>query len=272
MVMSDSGRSATRYSIRGGDEGKARLDVLAAALRPTTTALLDRVGVAPGGLCLDLGCGGGHVTRELARLAGPSGRAIGIDLDPRVVELARQDAAADGVTNVEFRVGNVMELDDDEFDIVFARLLVCHLPDPAQFLAAVAARLRPGGVIIMEEPEFSACFSWPPSQAYDSCMALQSEAIRARGGDPDIGPKLPSMFLDLGVRDVAVHVFQPAFLDAPFKDIPHVSLEKMADAIVGEGLATAEGLRVLTEQVRLFASDNRSLLSYPRFFQVWGRR
>ena len=264
--------SPTSYSIRGGNEGKARLDVLADALRPTTVALLARIRIPRGGRCVDLGCGGGHVSRELARQVGPAGVVVGIEQDVRVIELAREDAAAEGLENIEFRAGDAAEFDVQEADIVFSRLLLCHLRDPAALVRRALTMLRSGGAFVVEEPEFAACFSWPQNDAYDRSMALQRDVIRSRGGDPDLGPKLPAMFLDAGLRDVGVHVVQPAFLEAPAKDIPHISMEKMRDAVIAEGLATAEEVQRLIEGLRDFSADDRSLLAYPRFFQVWGRR
>jgi SAM-dependent methyltransferase len=242
------------------------------ALQPTTAAALERVGIPVGGRGVDLGCGGGHVTRQLGRLVSEAGLVVGIDLDPRAVELAREDADLDGLDNVEFRVADVTEFEGEGLDFVFARLVLCHLPNAAAVIDQAVAALRPGGLLLVEEPDFSACFSWPQNDAYDRCMVLQREVIRSRGGDPDLGPKLASMFLDVGLRDVEVHVLQPAFLEAPFKDIPHVSLEKMSDAIVAEALASADELDDLIADVRVLAADERSLLSYPRFFQVSGRR
>lgn len=91
------GRVGDRYAIDGGLDGKRRLDLLAEAMRPTTLALLGRVGLAKGHRCLDLGCGGGHVAIDMARVAGPGGRVVGVDFDASVVELARADAAEAGV-------------------------------------------------------------------------------------------------------------------------------------------------------------------------------
>ena len=79
-----------RYIIRGGIEGRERLRVLARAMQPTTSALLDRVGVTPGMACLDVGCGGGDVTLELARRVIPGGSAVGADLDETKLSLARE--------------------------------------------------------------------------------------------------------------------------------------------------------------------------------------
>jgi len=70
-----------RYVIRGGVEGRERLRLLPEIMRPATRALIDRVGIREGAVCLDVGCGGGDVTFELARAAGSSGRATGVDLD-----------------------------------------------------------------------------------------------------------------------------------------------------------------------------------------------
>ena len=69
------------YVIRGGQQGYERLKVLARAHWPGTSALLERVVLHPGMRCLDLGCGGGDVTLELARLIGPDGHVTGIDMD-----------------------------------------------------------------------------------------------------------------------------------------------------------------------------------------------
>ena len=62
-----------QYVIRGGSDGRERLRILARVVRPTTLSLLDRVGLEPGASCLDLGCGGGDVSFDLARLVGPTG-------------------------------------------------------------------------------------------------------------------------------------------------------------------------------------------------------
>src|SRR4051812_22453383 len=95
------------YIIRGGLAGRERLRVLARAMHPTTAALLDRVGVAPGMDCLDVGCGGGDVTRELARRVAPAGHAVGMDRDVAKLAIAREEAASD-TGAVEYREGDVL--------------------------------------------------------------------------------------------------------------------------------------------------------------------
>ena len=92
-----------RYAIRGGKEGKKRLDLLAHVMLPTTMQLFDRVGLIRGMKCLDVGCGGGHVAILMARIVGPEGRVIATDTDSEILALAREDAEAAKVTNVTFQ-------------------------------------------------------------------------------------------------------------------------------------------------------------------------
>ena len=109
----------TSYVIRGGASGKVRLGVIGRALQATTIPLLERAGLRDGASCLDVGCGGGDVTLEMARLAGPRGRAVGIDLDEVKLALARDEAVARGIDNVSFHAFDVRGWDPDlEYDVV----------------------------------------------------------------------------------------------------------------------------------------------------------
>jgi len=87
--MSDS----THYVIRGGSAGRERLRMLSRVMHPTSSSLFDRLALHEGQSCLDVGCGGGDATLELARRVGPRGRVVGVDIDATKLELARAEAA-----------------------------------------------------------------------------------------------------------------------------------------------------------------------------------
>src|SRR5207244_6989 len=119
---------ASSYVIRGGVEGKKRLELLARVLWPGTSRLLEQAGLRAGMTCLDLGCGGGDVTLELARWVGPGGRVVGIDLDQTKLDLARASAAGLGLANVELRRGDVAEWREaPRYDLAYCRFLLTHL-------------------------------------------------------------------------------------------------------------------------------------------------
>lgn len=102
--------------------------------------------------CLDLCCGGGQVTLEIARLVAPAGSAVGVDMDEIKLALARQTAADDGLVNVEFRQLDVGQWDEpDSYDAVYSRFLLQHLDAPVDLLRRMWAAVRPRGVLIVEE-------------------------------------------------------------------------------------------------------------------------
>jgi SAM-dependent methyltransferase len=261
------------YVIRGGLEGRERLRVLARVMWPTTSALLSRVGIDPAARCLDLGCGGGDVTVELARLA-PEGLAVGVDLDETKIELATADAANAGVRNIDFRVDDVMvsPVDDERFDVVYARFLLTHVPDPAKALANISARLAPDGVLVVEDIDFTGHFSQPDSAAFRRYVELYTGAVQARGCDPNIGPRLPGLLADAGLAELGMNVVQPAGFAGEVKLIGPITMEAIADAVLAAGLASAEELAEIVDELYAFANTEGTVMSLPRIVQAWGRR
>lgn len=223
------------YTIDGGVAGKERLDVLARVCAPGTNALLDRVQINAGARCVDIGCGGGHVSRELAQRLGDQGSVLGIDIDATVLDLARADAVTAGITNIEFRPGAATELGEAAYDVAYARCLLSHVEDPAQVLAAVARALKAGGVAIIEDIDFSGYFCHPPCRAHDRYVELYRETVRRRGGNADLGPALPALLQHAGFEQIDVAVSQACALQGEPKLIPPLTLERIADAVIAEG-------------------------------------
>jgi ubiquinone/menaquinone biosynthesis C-methylase UbiE len=177
---------------------------------PTTSALFARVGIAPTARCLDLGCGGGDVTRELAQIAS-DGFIVGADLDATTIELARAETTEAGIDNVEFRVDDALQppADGQRFDFVYARFLFTHLADPATALQSIRARVAPDGVLVVEDIDCSGHFCYPASPAFARYVEWYSKTACARGCDPNIGP-MPALLRDAGLGDIAMNVVQPA--------------------------------------------------------------
>jgi SAM-dependent methyltransferase len=260
------------YVIEGGRPGRERLRLLSTVLAPTTNHFLDRVGITAGMRCLDVGCGGGDVTRELARRAGPSGLVVGLDFDQQVLALAREDADAEGLANIAFRQLDAQGLHDAaEFDVVYARFLLTHLPDWRRGLRRMIAALRPGGWLAIEDIDFTGHFCHPECPAFRRYVVLYQEAVMRHGADPNIGPKLAEALIDEGVMDVSVEVVQPVFLSGAGKRIAAVTMERIAARVIEADLGTAAEVAQIIIELEEFARDPRTLLSLPRIFQVSGR-
>src|SRR5262249_10099554 len=120
------------YAIRGGRSGRERLRVLGHVFQPETHDFLDKLGLRPGMRRLDVGCGGGDVTRELARRVGATGRVVGIDMDTDQLEIVRSEATAQNISNIDYRVADITNppADFGKFDVVYTRFVLCHLAKP----------------------------------------------------------------------------------------------------------------------------------------------
>ena len=100
-----------------------------------------------GKTALDVGCGAGLLAEPLARLGA---KVTGIDATPEVIAVAREHAQAMGL-EIDYRAGDVQQL-DGAFDLITCMEVIEHVADPAAFLRALAARLAPGGLLILSTP------------------------------------------------------------------------------------------------------------------------
>jgi predicted O-methyltransferase YrrM len=265
--------AVAHYIIRGGLAGRERLRVLARVNGPATSGLLARLGIEPGMRCLDVGCGGGDVALALARLVGPEGEVVGVDLDEVKLGIAREEAKAAGVANVEHRRGDVHELPaDGDFDVVYSRFLLSHLPSPPRALGAMIAAARPGGVVAIEDIDFTASgFCHPESEAYRRLWQIYPPTVRAHGGDATFAPQLPGMLTAAGLLEVDAGLAQAAGSDRDVKLMPALTLENTADAVVAARQATREEVDALVDELYAVADDPDAILALPRVVQAWGR-
>ena len=106
---------------------------------------------------LDVGCGPGTLTIDLARIVSP-GEVVGIDTVQEVVDEARALAAECAVGNVSFRTGDFRDagLQPASFDVVHAHQVLQHLQDPVGALAVMASLVRPGGIVAARDGDYSA--------------------------------------------------------------------------------------------------------------------
>jgi ubiquinone/menaquinone biosynthesis C-methylase UbiE len=262
-----------RYVIRGGREGYDRLLLLARASWPATAALFGRAGIRPGMTCVDLGCGGGEVTFELARLVAPGGSVTGVDMDEVKLGLARKAAGERGVSNVEFLAGNVDDWDEpDAYDVVYARFLLQHLSVPVNLLRRMWAAVRSGGRVIVEDPDFDGWCCHPPNDGFDFFVRAYAEVIRRRGGDHASGRKLYRYFLDAGIPAPQVALVQSVVVRGEEKELAWSTLDATSEAILAEGVATSGELAAALASLRQFTDDETTLIARPRIFQAWSAR
>jgi ubiquinone/menaquinone biosynthesis C-methylase UbiE len=238
-------------------------------MRPQTLQVLERAGVVAGLRCLDLGCGGGDVTFDLASLVGLTGHVVGVDVDATKIELARADAEQVAVTNVDFRLGDVTDgLGEEEYDVVYARFVLTHLTDPEGAVATMLRALRPGGRVIVEDIDFRGSFCEPGHASFERYEEVYEDSARANGGDPWIALRLPAMLVTAGFEAVQPRVVQVADLEGESKVMPALTLEGIRATAVRHGVATDDELDRLVDDLYALARDPTTFVANPRMVQV----
>lgn len=261
------------YIIAGGEQGKARLNVLSDVLRQHTKALLRAHGVGSGTSFLDLGCGGGNVAAMVAEMVGGSGSVTAIDFDDSIVTLAKDDAAAAGIPNISFRTVSVYDIEyDGVFDVAYARFLLSHLNDPERVLRLMMRSVKPGGKVIVEDVQFSGHFCHPHSSAFEAYLQYYAAAAKSKGADAEIGPALFSLFRQAGMEQVGFDVVQPCFNTGPGKWMGYYTLDKIKPALVQQHIADPEAIENTLRELKAFTEDEHTIISLPRIFRVWGVR
>lgn len=273
LAASEMSEPGARYVLRGGRAGYDRLKVLARARRDDTLALLGRAGVRAGWRCLDVGCGGGDVTLEIGRMVGDQGAVVGLDMDAEKLELARQAAADSGLTNVEFRVADVTQWNEPgAYHLAYCRFLLQHLTRPLDLIRRMWASVRSGGALVIEDADFDGFFCEPANAGFDFHARLFPRTIARYGGDPTLGRKLYGMFLEAGIPDPHLSMYQRVNATGEEKLMPMLTLESAAPSIIDGGLATAEEVESAIASLAALADDPTAIVGSPRIFQVWSGR
>ncbi|GAA3477358.1 methyltransferase domain-containing protein [Streptomyces yanii] len=157
----------------------------------------------PGMAVLDVGCGPGTITADLAALVAP-GRVTAVDTAAEILDQAAEVAAERGLDNVEFTTADVYALDfpDDSFDVVHAHQVLQHVGDPVQALREMRRVCRPGGIVAARDSDYAAMTWYPESPVMDAWQELYGRVARANGGEPDAGRRLLSWARQAGFTDI----------------------------------------------------------------------
>jgi SAM-dependent methyltransferase len=247
---------------------RTRLAGLEAALDAGTRGHLTRLGAAPGSLCLEVGAGGGTVARWLAGRVAPGGSIVAADAhtgfleawdhQPPGLEILRHDIAA-------------ADLPAGGFDLVYARWLVHWLPDKRRGLRRMAAALRPGGVLLVEEPDFVTAFHGCEPPALRRVLTAGMRHLQASSpGDAEYGRRLPDELSAVGLTGVEAEGRCPVARGGtpPAAGFLRLTLEKLRRPLLEGGLVTEAEF----EDALAPLGDPRVTVLMPMTVAAWGRR
>ena len=189
------------YVLGTNDEELARLGLQHRAWQPCTSAAWRKAGIGPGQTVIDIGCGPGYATIDLAELVGPSGRVIAIDKSERflnALDLERHNRGLENIIshNLDFDVGG---FPPTTADAAWCRWVFAFLRQPREVLSRIAKSIRPGGVIVIHEYfDYATWRSAPRCHELEEFVSCVMASWRDNGGEPDIALSLPQWLEELG--------------------------------------------------------------------------
>jgi SAM-dependent methyltransferase len=219
---------------------------------------------------LDIGCGPGTITTDLALMVAP-GEVVGLDASAEVVAQAQAHAADSGLASLRFEVGDLFDLayDNASFDVVHAHQVLQHLNDPVAALVEMGRVLRPGGLLAARDGDFGG-FRWAPAdQRLDRWMALYLAITERNGHDARIGPSLLGLAHEAGFDQVTVSSSNWTFADPESRTwwgglwADRVRYSRFAEQAVAYELSDAAELEVIGQAFLEWAASPDGVFIVP---------
>jgi ubiquinone/menaquinone biosynthesis C-methylase UbiE len=263
-----------KYTLATGESGAYRLQILNAIHKPYTEFLIKHTGLSAGMNVADVGCGTGNVSCWLAEQIGFSGSLVGVDVSAAQLDIARTQAKSFGLSNVTFIEGSAYDtkLTKESFDLVYCRFLLMHLNRPNDALKEMRSLLKPGGMLVCEEADFSTAFCEPVSKAFDRCIELFVLLSQTRGHHFCMGTALYRKFEEVGFTTPSISFVQPVAVRGENKRLVDLSLVETTNALIEAKLTTAEEIDKIIHELRILAADETTMFGIARVTQVWAKK
>ncbi len=210
---------------------------------------------------LDVGCGPGTITCDLARRVAP-GRVVGVDASEEVVAEATQTARQAGLPTVSFEVGDVFALrfDDGEFHVVHAHQVLQHVGDPVAALTEMRRVCRPGGLVAVRDSDYPTFRFFPDEPEIARALDAYGALTRINGANWDAGRRLlhwaQAVDFETVTPSASVWCFATPTEREWWGDLwaERFTRSSMADQLVANGIATPDALSAFAAAWRRWAA------------------
>jgi SAM-dependent methyltransferase len=235
-------------------------------------AIWERAGIRAGQTILDIGCGPGYTSFDLAGLVTSKGKVIAVDESPRFIEQLKQRLQGNANLPIEPRIGDVqhLALPAASIDAAYQRWVLCFVKDPEAVIRGVAHALKPGGVFAIQEYlNYEGIVLAPRSEAFERFVSVVADAWNGHGGDTKIGMRLPTLMAKYGLKTVEISPLQRiARPDSQLWTWPAIFIHTYAPKLVEEGRLTNEEHEALVNDWEARSNDPNAYFSSPPMVDI----
>ncbi len=270
--------SERRYTPGRSDEETERLIEQSRLFEPITRRFLKSAGIRSGMRVLDIGSGAGDVALAVADLVGTAGEVVGVDMNPDILETARERVEQAGHKNVTFHAGDIQTLDvGGDFDALVGRLVLMYLPDPAAVLKGLIPRLRSGGIVMFQEIDFTITevYKHPDTPLMGQLGDWVVEVFERSGANGNMGLELYRVFVEAGLPEpnLDAGLLIGGSADWPGYSYVANSFQSVLPLLEHYGIATAAEVDVETipQRVRDEIVASKRPVVIPPHIGAWAR-
>ena len=264
------------YVLGTNEEEIERLGLQHRVWRATTLECWRRAGITIGSRVIDVGCGPGYATADLAEIVSRSGEVLAIERSPRFLKIAQERCAALGLTNVQFREADLMKdsLGQLGFDFAWCRWVACFVSDPAKLIAEMSGALRSGGIAIFHEYiDYKTWRFTPRKPAHESFVREVMASWRASGGEPDVALFFPPWLNAAGLRVIDI---RPRVLTISPNEYawqwPASFIESNLARLQELGRVTADWAESVRKEFAEAEADPTTICITPLFVEIIARK
>ena len=224
---------------------------------------------------MDIGCGTGTLSRWMASRIGSVGRVDSIDIAADQIEVAKSVPSEPGSALISYSVGSAYDpgLPEMEYDVVFCRLVLCHLKEPEKAVAQMARLLKPGGRIVLIDMDLRDIFTMPYSAGFSAFHREVTFPLEDRlKVDYSVGLRLPDLLRAAGVTPHTVLVDQPIYKDGPEKFLWTTTWTSVLTRAVQEGVVDPERGTELIDQLKQHIRDANTWMAVAKMFAAIGKK
>ncbi len=240
----------------------------------------EHAGIRLGMHVVDIGCGPGFASFDLARLVGRTGRIVGADLSERFVASVNARAAREGLPQVEAHVceadaiASGLGLEPGSVDAAYTRWLLCFVADPEAVVAAAASLLRPGGRLVVHDYfNYTSMTTAPRRPAFARVIEATNAAWRQRGGNPDVMELVPEFAVRHGFEIERFEVHQRlARPGTQMWDWPVTFWRNFNQVLLEMNLITEADDRAFQDTMEELAQIESAYIVLPPVFELIARK
>jgi SAM-dependent methyltransferase len=271
-IANSSEQPQAGYLLAGQASELERLQLQSRVWEPSGRRLLEQIGDGRGARALDVGCGVLGWLRILSEWVGPDGEVTGTDIDEAMLGSADRFVSSEGLRNVGLAKDDLFasELEPDSFDLVHARYEICPLGRAPEQMQTYLRLARPGGTIVLEDPDPGSWHFNPSAPALERLIALIVEAFRVSGGDWEAGREHLHLLGEFGIEGnirAEVVALPPGH---PYLRLPLQFATSLEERLLG--LVTADELDELRKRGEAELQEPGRWGTTFTLLQCWGRQ